>query len=532
MSKTAILIPTYNERENVSDLVPKIMEAHPAVGIFVIDDNSPDGTGDAVKKLIAKYPTVSLISRPKKEGLGAAYKEGIEKALKTNPDRVVLMDADGSHDVKYLAPIIAASGTHEFVIGSRYVRGGRVGKWVLWRRILSRCGNWYARTVAGLSVRDMTAGFLCFKAELLRRMDINSVGASGYAFLMDLKYRAIVECKASVIEIPIELQSRREGESKISSHIIGEGLITPLRLRLRSLFGKRAAVGSSISCHICGSTDIRFFCKKNGYKLYDCNLCGLTFVHPIPKDLTAIYTEDYFRNVDKKNSHGYTDYDKDKEPMRRVFINALKKIEAIAPGKDIFDVGAATGYFLDVAREYGWKTSGSEISEYGANEAAKRGHKIIYGDLTKMPKLPVSDVVTMWDVLEHVEDPRSLTRAVNRMLPVGGIFAINTPDRGSVWARILGSKWQLLVPPEHVHYYATKNIKLLFKECGFEIVEISRMGKLFSMPYIFKMLWSWQRLRVWDFLARITDKSILRRLKIPINLRDNVFVLARKVHGL
>ncbi len=116
------------------------------------------------------------------------------------------------------------------------------------------------------------------------------------------------------------------------------------------------------------------------------------------------------------------------------------------------------------------------------------------------------------------------------MLPVGGVFALNTPDKGSVWARMLGSKWQLLVPPEHVHYYNTKNIKLLLEQCGFEVLEISRMGKHFTIPYIFKMLWSWQRLLLWDWFARLTDRTFLRNVSIPINLRDNMYVLARKVH--
>jgi hypothetical protein len=130
---------------------------------------------------------------------------------------------------------------------------------------------------------------------------------------------------------------------------------------------------------------------------------------------------------------------------------------------------------------------------------------MIYGNLPDMGELPLVDAVTMWDVLEHVPNPRSFCKTVNKMLPKGGIFLVNTPDIDSLWARILGSKWPLLVPPEHVHYYAPKNMKLLLEESGFEIVEISRMGKRFSLPYIFKMLWSWQRLGLWNMLARVSD---------------------------
>ena len=286
------------------------------------------------------------------------------------------------------------------------------------------------------------------------------------------------------------------------------------------------------TCHICGASKIRFFCEKRGYRLYECLNCDILFVHPMPADLSAIYTEEYFRNVDKKDSHGYTDYDKDKEPMRAAFINSLKKIERATPGRKIFDIGAATGYFLDLARQRSWTTYGSEISQYGAAEARARGHEMIYGDVSKMDELPQVDAVTMWDVLEHVANPADFCKTVNRMLPKGGIFLINTPDCKSLWARLLGSRWQLIVPPEHVHYYAPKNMRMLLEASGFEVVEISRMGKKFSIPYIFKMLWSWQRLILWDWLARLTDNRVLRRVRVPINLRDNMFVFARKVHDI
>lgn len=252
----------------------------------------------------------------------------------------------------------------------------------------------------------------------------------------------------------------------------------------------------------------------------------------MPNDLADIYTEDYFRNVNKKSSHGYTDYDKDKEPMRGAFEWALAKIEAKTKGRKVFDIGAATGYFLDIARDRSWNTQGSEISAYGAKEAAERGHNMILGDITTMINLPKVDVVTMWDVIEHVSDPRALAKAANQMLSKGGLLVINTPDVGSVWARLLKGKWQLIVPPEHVYYYAPRNMHMILGQAGFEMIALSRMSKTFSVPYVFKMLWSWQGLAIWDALARMTDNAFFRRIKLPINLRDNMFVIARKVHDV
>jgi dolichol-phosphate mannosyltransferase len=535
MSKTVILMPTYNERENVGYIIPKIFATYPDLHITVIDDNSPDQTGKAVHEMIKKYPNLSLLSREKKEGLGAAYKHGIRHVLALGGfDRVITMDADGTHDPKHLKEMLAQSEKHELVMGSRYVKGGSVGKWVLWRRILSRGGNFYARTLTGLPVQDMTAGFLCFQKALLDRMDLDHVAASGYAFLIDLKFHAIHDAEASVKEISIQLKPRREGESKISSHIVREGLRTPFKLFLRR-FSKRRLLGNAsamlpFSCSVCGSPEIRYYCKKRGYQLFQCKDCDLVFVFPMPSDLESIYGEEYFHNVDQKDSHGYTDYDKDKEPMRGAFEWALAKVEAKTTGRKVFDIGAATGYFLDVARDRSWNTQGSEISAYGAKEAAERGHNMILGDITTMTNLPKVDVVTMWDVIEHVPDPRALAKAANQMLHKGGLLVINTPDVGSVWARMLKGKWQLLVPPEHVHYYARRNMNMLLGQTGFELVESSRMGKTFSVPYVFKMLWSWQGLAIWDLLARMTDNAFFRRIKLPINLRDNMFVIARKVH--
>ena len=229
-----MLIPTYNERQNIAVLVPEIYALEPSLHLLVIDDSSPDGTADEVRSLMTQYPNLELLTRSSKNGLGEAYKEGIAHAL-LNPsvERIVCMDADGSHAAHYLPALLAASEQHELVIGSRYVSGGGIANWSLWRYALSQWGNLYARTIVGLPIKDLTAGFTCFHAEVLRRIDFSHIHASGYAFQMELKFCAAHTLRCSVKEIPIVFQSRREGESKISRHIITEGLKTPWRLRAR-----------------------------------------------------------------------------------------------------------------------------------------------------------------------------------------------------------------------------------------------------------------------------------------------------------
>ena len=239
MEKTVIVTPTYNERENIALLIPEIFALHPDIYVVVVDDSSPDGTGDLVLSLAEKYPHLSLFSRPTKQGLGEAYKAGMTKVLK-DPDvtRVITMDADGSHAAQYLAAMLEKSATHDVVIGSRYVKGGGIAAWEAWRYALSAGGNLYARFITGLPINDMTAGFMCFNAHLLRQLPLSRMHAAGYAFLMEIKFEIIYSLKGSVTEVPIIFQSRRGGESKISQQIVREGLKVPWRLLFRR-FTKR-----------------------------------------------------------------------------------------------------------------------------------------------------------------------------------------------------------------------------------------------------------------------------------------------------
>ena len=214
--------------------------------------------------------------------------------------------------------------------------------------------------------------------------------------------------------------------------------------------------------------------------------------------------------------------------MRAIFERYIQKCETIIPGRTILAVGAATGYVLDIAKKRGWKTFGSELSSYAADVASMRGHQMIRGTLTEVETLPHVDAVMMWDVLEHVDDPRAYVMAVGTMLPPGGVFMIGTPDTSSLWARLMGMRWQLIVPPEHLFYYSPANLSRLLNECGFDVKEIAKPSKRFSLPYVFNILAQWQKLSLWRFLSRATDNRLFRSFALPINLRDNMFLIAIK----
>jgi dolichol-phosphate mannosyltransferase len=228
-----VVIPTYNEAANVGPLIDRIFELVPDVRVMVVDDNSPDGTGSIVAGLSKRDKRVKLFSRKGKEGLGKAYIAAFEAILKDQSvGSVLMMDADFSHDPEYIPPMLARGLEASLVVGSRYVSQGRTEGWELWRRALSRWGNRYARLVTGLPIRDCTGGFNLISLDLLRKIDLKAIDMSGYAFIIELKY-LLFRAGASVAEVPIVFRNRREGESKISGHIVSEGVIAPWKMRLK-----------------------------------------------------------------------------------------------------------------------------------------------------------------------------------------------------------------------------------------------------------------------------------------------------------
>lgn len=233
--KVRILLPTFNENDNIEGMVRRIFEVVPQASVLVIDDASPDGTGRTVARLAEEFENVKLLERARREGLGRAYIAGIAESLEgagaARDDAVITMDADFSHDPAHLPAMMEAAESHDVVIGSRYVRGGGVADWEAWRRALSAGGNLYSRMITGMPVRDATSGFQLVRTEALRKIGYRRIAASGYAFQIELKHR-LWRSGARLVETPITFQARRGGESKLSSHIVREGILTPLQLRL------------------------------------------------------------------------------------------------------------------------------------------------------------------------------------------------------------------------------------------------------------------------------------------------------------
>jgi dolichol-phosphate mannosyltransferase len=230
--KCLVVVPTYNERENLVRLTEETFRALPEAELLVVDDNSPDGTGELAEELARSEPRLHVIHRPGKLGLGTAYVEGFRYGLARDFDFFFEMDADFSHDPGYLPVLLerAVAGA-DVVLGSRYVEGGGTVNWGIGRKLLSRGGSLYARTILGVKVRDLTGGFKCFRRRVLESTDLYRVRSEGYAFQVEMTYRALKEGFA-VEEVPITFVDRRVGQSKMSRAIFLEGIWVVWRLRL------------------------------------------------------------------------------------------------------------------------------------------------------------------------------------------------------------------------------------------------------------------------------------------------------------
>ncbi len=227
-----VLIPTYNERDNLKPLIDALM-AIDGLRALIVDDNSPDGTGDVAEVLAAaSHGRVSVIRRSGPRGLGRSYIEGMAAALRTDATHICQMDADFSHDPAALPGLLAATGRADLVIGSRYIPGGALRHWPAHRVMLSRFANWYVRAITRLPVHDCTSGFRCWTRDLLARLPLDRIVSDGYAFLVELAWEAQA-AGGRIVEVPITFVERREGQSKMSGRVIAESVVLPWKLVAR-----------------------------------------------------------------------------------------------------------------------------------------------------------------------------------------------------------------------------------------------------------------------------------------------------------
>ena len=237
MTRTIVVLPTYNEAENLPLIVPEILAQAEEVSVLVVDDDSPDGTGKLADELAADDPRVRVLHRSQKQGLGAAYRAGIARALELGAEVVIQMDADFSHPPDQIPTLLREIEHHDVVLGSRYLDGITVVNWPIERILISYFGNQYARLATGLPISDMTGGFRCIRREMLDRMEFERIRADGYAFQIEMNFR-FVHAGARIKEVPFFFLDRTRGESKLSLQIGVEALWIVWWLRLARALGR------------------------------------------------------------------------------------------------------------------------------------------------------------------------------------------------------------------------------------------------------------------------------------------------------
>ncbi|HUF89546.1 MAG TPA: polyprenol monophosphomannose synthase [Gemmatimonadota bacterium] len=244
MGDALVIVPTYDERENLPAIVPQILAQDPRLEVLVVDDGSPDGTGALADELAAREPRVHVIHRAGKLGLGTAYIEGFRWGIERGYELVFEMDADFSHDPRHLPDFLAMAEEFDVVIGSRYMRGVTVVNWPMGRLLLSWLANWYARIVTGLPIHDLTSGFKCYRRPVLERLDLDAIRSNGYSFQIETVFRAW-HAGFRIVEMPIVFVDRNVGSSKMSKRIVWEAIWMVWRMRIWTLTGRLGRDGAA-----------------------------------------------------------------------------------------------------------------------------------------------------------------------------------------------------------------------------------------------------------------------------------------------
>jgi dolichol-phosphate mannosyltransferase len=554
MKDVLVFTATYNEADNIGPLVRAVMAALPQGEMLVVDDNSPDGTGDLLDRMAAEHPRLHVVHRPGKNGLGSAHKLAMKYALANGYGSLITMDADFSHDPNCLPEIVRLLGEAEFVIGSRYIPGGSC-EYPPSRVALSRGANFLARGLLGITIHETTTSYRGFRRSLLERMNVDAIHADGYSFFVECVHQ-ISRIMASennpegMREFPIRFADRRAGTSKVSKKEIWRGITTLARLAARRVFpSPPPPPPRSIPeqeqltpCNFCGSAlqvelyppsntahgTVTYTCTNTGHashgRIVQCLSCGLVYTNPQirPQEVLSLYSQvedkTYLDNIDARVA---------------TFEYNLKAIENLLPRPGrLLEIGSYVGVFLRLARERGWEVLGVEPSVWASAYARDElGLPTVTGNIETLPAdLPPFDVICSWDVLEHVSDPMAELRRVNRRLRLGGVFAFSTLDYGNWYARLLGERWPWMMDM-HLYYFDQKRMKQMLEAAGFAEVHARNYCHIITFEYFLRKL---DALGVpgAEKVREVVAASPLARLRIPFRFGDIRLFVCEKMREL
>jgi len=523
-----IATATLNEVDTLGELVRQIRAAAPHGSLLIVDDNSSDGTQELISELQANDSRIHLISRPRKLGVGSAHLIAMRYALEHNYQQLVTMDADFSHDPRDIPRLLEELNQNDFVIGSRFCEGGSC-EYPLSRQVLSRTANSMARILLGLPLQETTTSFRAFNRGLLEKLTRYNITPSGYSFFFQMTYIAS-RLSDRLGEIPIRFADRRGGTSKIKKRDILFALGNLLRLTYNRLLGRepeRRIERSFDPCLNCGHSyfqeiyperrdgglEVNISCTGTVHRSHGpiakCLTCGLTQTNPILPELETLYedVEDrtYVENI----------------PAREItFRENWKNVASEVPANGkLLDVGCYCGVWLDQARNFGFDVVGVEPSRW-ATDFAREMYKldVTQGTVEDLPPgLNNFDIVTSWDVLEHVPNPNEFLRGIYDRLKPGGVFIFSTVMIDTWFPKLMGERWPWYVDM-HLTYFTDKTLTTLLEDSGFNVTNKQRYTHTVKATYLLEKL---NKLGIPSFITNPLRRiPWLQQRSVPVSLGD------------
>lgn len=536
-----IFAATYNEKGNIEALVGDVLSQPFDCDLFIVDDNSPDGTGQILDELATQHRRLQVLHRPRKLGLGTAHKLAMLYAVRRSYDVLVTMDADYSHSPSEIGALISALDDSDFAIGSRYMPGGTCD-YQGYRRNVSVFANFLARNLLGIRLHEFTTSFRAFRVDMLREVGFTQIRSQGYSFFMETVWH-VARAGFKCVEVPIHFADRLHGESKIPRHEIFNGARRLIELCFRRLRRwRRPRVFSrpvADRCYLCHSdmvvelypargigapdasayrcTSLTHAVKPQVIQCLSCGLAAAGKAH-VPENPEKLYAD-----VEDKT------YLSNKGARLRTFNGVLDDIapHLPKPGR-LLEVGAYCGLFLDVARQRGWEVEGVELSDWAVEQARQNGISIHHGTLEQAePQLGDKfDVVVMWDVLEHLADPVGELKRIDRLLADDGVLCLSTLDMSGWLPRLLGKHWPWIMDM-HLFYFTTEGLRDLFQRAGFTLIEDAPYRHFASPRYVLEKVAAMLP-RPMSAFARLASRLAPRKLFLPFYFGDVKLFVCRK----
>lgn len=544
MPGTLVFTATYNEADNVENLLNEIISHLPDADILIVDDHSPDGTGPLLDQLAAKNSRIHVVHRPSKLGLGTAHLLAMKYALHHNYEHLITMDADFSHNPKYLAIMKQLLEDNDFVIGSRYAKGGRCD-YGLVRTLISRTANTLARYLLGIPTHEATTSYRGFSVDLLRQMDLNSIWSDGYSFFMESIFVVRLATR-KLAEFPIHFEDRRAGTSKISKREIFKAIYNIFRLFYRRLFvipfavyQPNADIEKDPPCENCNSLfhmemfPARFAENENA-SIYQCTSAGHRTHGRILKCLHCGLVFNETRHDAEKLLDFYSDvedptYLKNIDSRFKTFRYNFEKIKPRLPASGkLLDIGSYCGVSLKVAHENGFETLGVEPSKWAARYSEEvMQERVFQGTLRDLPaEEGPFDVITMWDVMEHLPHPVEEMKRIHSRLKPGGVFVFSTLFIDNWYPKIMKERWPWYMDM-HLFYFTLDALSQLLTKAGLELVHHQKYTHIITLEYFFFKL---DALGVFGakYLGEVSGKTPLRNIMIPFSFGDiQMFICKR-----